>query len=172
MKKLEKTIDDLENSLNKLTVDEIKNTPVTEPEPQTLLTNKEIADSMNIRYIEPIRKLQPFGTCPQQLKKDRDHDWEYVKAIYENYDDIGECAEFWLSKYPGDPDCLWRIPANVPVFVPRMVAKHLSEIQKYHIFDYGAKPNQEILKHGDFTHEFHVKETKYRGKMRPLGVYF
>ena len=110
----------LTQDLSELTVDKINQAPVIEPEPQTKLTNKQLADSMGLLYIEPIRKMPPFGTLPEKLKKEHARDWEYVKGIYENIESMGESAEFWYVKYPGDPDCLWRIPANIPVFVPRM----------------------------------------------------
>ena len=54
------------------------------------------------------------------------------------------------------------VPANVPIYVPRMVAKHLEEVQKYHKFTYLEVPNDK-WRTDDFTHQFSVSETHYRG---------
>ncbi len=156
--------------LNKLTVDEVAKTPVTEPEPQTQLTHRQIADSMNLKYIEPKRKLAGFGKLPEKLKAEHARDWEYVKGVYENIESVGETLEFWLCLYAGDPDCLWSIPCNTPLYVPRMVAKHLEECQKYHKFDYIDRSTAH-LNHGDFTSTFAASETIYRGKFRPMEAF-
>lgn len=168
-KKLVKEVAEM-TDMSELTVDKINETKVTEPEPQTQLTNRELADSMGCRYIEPKRKLSAFGKLLPGEEKDHKRDWEYVKGIYENIEFVGEHIEFWLCKYGGDPDCLWSIPANVPVFVPRMVAKHLEEVQKYHRFDYVDR-NQPNLQHGDFDKTFKVLDTHYRGKFRPIEAF-
>lgn len=162
---------EIQKDLNSLDVDTIneKAPKPEEVEPQTKLTNKQMADSLGCRYIEPKRKLSAFGTLPENLKKEHAHDWEYVKGIYENFESIGEAAEFWLCLYPGDPDCMWQIPANIPVYVPRMVAKHLESIQQYHRFGYVQKKGQ--IAPNEFTHDFEPVETISRGKFRAVGAF-
>ena len=173
MKKKEDLIQDvntLTESMDKLTMDNVAETPVSEPEIQTKLSNKELAEQMKLRYIEPKRKLAAFGKLPDKLRKEHQHDWEYVKGIYENIEDIGSSIQFWYSKYPGDPDCLWDIPANVPVFVPRMIAKHLESAQTYHKFEYKEVPRAN-MNPGEFTHEFQPSLTIHRGKFRPIEAF-
>ncbi len=173
MKKQEemvKNVSKISEDMNQLTMDKIDETPDKEPEIQTKLTNKEMADELGIRYIEPKRMLGILGELPESLKKEHDHDWEYVKGIYENIDNIGESVEFWYTKYPGDHDCLWELPSNVPVFVPRMIAKHLEDVQQYHKFDYKNKGTA-ALQHGDFEDTFETVETVYRGKFRPIEAF-
>lgn len=164
--------DSLTSSMDALTQEKIIETapPPMEPEIQTKLTNRQLADQMNLRYIEPARKLAPLGKLPEYQKAEHAYMWEYVKGIYENYDFVGETLTFFLCLYPGDPDCLWHIPANVPVFVPRMVAKHLEECQQYHTFKYKELP-QNRKKELDFNDEFAVDQTHYRGKFRPIGAF-
>ena len=173
MKKEEKIIKDvakISEDMNLLTIDKIEDTPDKEPEIQTKLTHREMADELGVRYIEPKRKLGILGELPSNLEKQRARDWEYVKGIYENIDCIGEAVEFWYVLYPGDPDCLWSIPSNVPVFVPRFIAKHLEDVQKYHRFDYKNK-NSAALQHGEFEDTFESVETVYRGKFRPIEAF-
>lgn len=155
--------------LDQETINKIAPKP-DEPEPQTKLTSRQIADQMGIKYIEPTRKLPPLGKLPECEKAKHSSDWEYVKGIYENYDFIGETLSFFLCLYPGDPDCLWQIPSNVPVFVPRMVARHLEECQQFHTFKYEQKPTQQIQAL-DFDSEFTVEQTHYRGKFRAIGAF-
>ena len=164
----------LAEDMKDLTVDKINETPVTEPE-ETIqetagMSAKEMAKTLGCRYIEPTRKLSAFGTLPDKMKKERDRDWEYVQGMYENIESPGETLEFWLCLYPGDPDCMWSIPSNIPVYVPRMVAKHLESIQKYHKFGYVEKP-QGILSPEEFTHEFKPVQTVWRGKFRAMNAF-
>ena len=102
--KLVKNVADMSVEMSELTVDKIAETKVSEPEPQTQLTARQLADSMGLRYIEPKRKLQAIGKLNPKQKKDHAHDWDYVKGIYENIEFVGEHIEFWYCKYPGDPD--------------------------------------------------------------------
>jgi len=159
----------LQESMNALTIDEIdRQAPKAEVKEMSI---KERAKLENARYIEPKRRLSPpLGTLPEKQKKEHAHDWEYVKGIYENYVVNGEPLEFQLCLYAGDPDYLWEVPANVAIYVPRMVAKHLEEVQKYHKFTYLQVPDDK-WRTDDFTHQFSVSETHYRGKFRPIGAF-
>jgi hypothetical protein len=51
-----------------------------------------------------------------------------------------------------------------------MVAKHLEEVQKYHTFTYTEAP-QTQWRADEFTHQFKVSGTHYRGKFRPIGAF-
>lgn len=166
-----KEVVSLQQDLNALSVDKINETaPKADPEPQTQLSMKEIAKAENVPYIEPKRKIKGFGKLPEKLVAEHKRDWEYVKGIFENFVVNGEPVKFWLSVYPGDPDCLWEIPANRPVYVPRMVAKHLEDVMKYHTFSYLEK-HQQTMAPDDFTHQFTVTGTTYRGKFRAVGAF-
>lgn len=169
---LVKSVVELHEDMNALTVDKINNTAPApqEIEPQTKLSMREIAKMENIPYCEPVRKLGAFGTLPEKQKRDHERDWEYVKGIFENEVCRGEPIRFWFSKYAGDPDCMWEIPANRPVYVPRMIALHLETVMQYHTFDYIEKPSN-IWRKDDFTHQFSTTGTFWRGKFRPIGAF-
>lgn len=161
----------VQDNLKSMTVDEINaQAPKAEVVPQEI-SLKERAKLEGVRYIEPKRRLSPpLGKLPEKLKAKHAHDWEYVKGIYENYIVIGEPITFSLCMYPGDADYMWEIPANVPVYVPRMIAKHLEEVQAYHTFNYIEKSSNDWLVNEE-THQFKVTGTHYRGKFRPIGAF-
>ncbi len=176
-----KDVMSLHRDMNELTVDKINDVAPCqqESEPQVKLSMKEIAKNECVRYIEPLRKLQPFGHLPEKWKKEHSHDWEYVKGIFENEVSRGEPIRFTFSKWPGDPDCVWEIPANIPVYVPRMIAKHLSgekdertgmQAMQYHTFEHIQKAESRIRK-DDFADQFTVTGTISRGKFRALGAF-
>lgn len=160
-----------QEEMNDLTVDRINEmVPDAEPEIQTKVAAKEKAKLENALFIEPKRYLKAFGKLPDRLKKQHAHDWEYVKGIFENFEVPGETVKFWFSWYPGDPDTYWEIPCNIAVCVPRMIAKHLEEVSKYHKFDYIQRPERQW--HADeFTHHFAPTQTVYRSKFRPIGAF-
>jgi len=169
-KDMVKQVVDLQEDLNALTVDTCNSAPNVEPEIQTKLTAKQIADQNGYIYITPYRTLPAMGKLPEKLKAQHARDWEYVAGIYENYIVNGEPLEFSLCIYPGDKDCQWRIPCNVPVYVPRMVARHLEEVQKYHKFDYIEKPGH-LQRKDDYRERLTPIATQYRGKFRPIGAF-
>lgn len=174
--KLVKTTAGLQEDLNKLSVEEINRiAPSSDPEPQAR-SLEEIAKSEGVLYIKPKRRLSPplgsLDNCknPEKIKKEHARDWEYVKGVYENFAVPGEPITFKLCLYPGDPDYLWEIPCNVPVYVPRMVAKHLEDCQIFHSFGYVERPANQWQPEG-FTHNFQPIGTHYRGKFRALGAF-
>lgn len=176
-----KDVLEMQHSMNALTQDKISETAPKEVEvaPQVEISLKEIARREGIPYIEPIRKFQAFGTLKPEWKAKRDHDWQYVKGMWENEIIKGEGIKFTFSKWPGDPDCMWEIPANKPVYVPRMIAKLLSgekdedtgyEVLKYHSFDHVQKSEQYWQK-DEFTHQFCATGTYSRGRFRAIGAF-
>lgn len=169
-KKLVKGTVELQQTISRMTVDEINQAPDVEPETQLQLTAKQLAAKENCLYIEPKKTLPPVGTLPEKQRKAHDYDWQYVKGILENFVISGEGVEFWYKKYPGDQDCLWHVPCNVPVYVPRMIAKHLEETMKYHSFEVISRP-QEKWQKDQFAEDFRATGTQYRAKMRAVEAF-
>lgn len=168
--KLARSAVGLQEDLSRLSVDEISKAVSDEPLPQEE-SLESVAKREGALYIKPKRRLSPpLGQLPEKLKREHERAWEYVKGIYENYVVNGEAITFSLCLYPGDADYLWEIPPNVPVYVPRMIAKHLEEVQKYHTFGYLETP-QSNWKPDEFTHQFRATGVHYRGKFRPLGAF-
>jgi hypothetical protein len=174
--KLVNAVADVQDNLNSLSVDAInEKAPCQEPEPQEK-SLEEIAKSEGALYIKPKRRLSPPLGClndcknPEKIKRQHARDWEYVKGVYENIAVPGEAIKFSLCLYAGDPDYLWEIPCNVPVYVPRMVARHLESVQQYHQFGHIEKPSK-LQSVDEFTHELNVIGTSYRGKFRPMEAF-
>lgn len=159
-----------QEQMNNLTVDEIAKTPVSEPEPIMQMSARDKAKQENIQYIESIRSMPALGVLPEKLKAEHRHAWEYVKGIFENYEVNGEPVRFWFCQYPGDKDCLWEVPCNRPVYVPRCIAKHLAETMVYHSFGFVEKP-QHSWRPDDFTANFTATATHHRGMFRALGAF-
>lgn len=170
----------VQENLNRMTVDEINRTaPLVEPTPQAE-SLEEIAKREGCLYIKPKRRLNPplgsLDNCknPEKIKKEHARAWEYVKGIYENYVISGEAITFSLCLFPGDADYLWEIPCNRVVYVPRMVAQHLEEVQKYHTFSQLAttsEPSPMSMGDVDGMRWFRASGTHYRGKFRPVGAF-
>lgn len=159
-----------ETDLSHMTMDEVeRKAPIEEPEMQEE-SLEAVAAREGAYYIKPKRRLSPpLGKLPSKLKTAHKRDWEYVKGIYENFAVPGEALTFSLCLYPGDPDYLWEIPCNVVCYIPRMVAKHLENVQKYHTFNYRQRGGE--LRADEFTHNFEPTGTTYRGKFRPLEAF-
>jgi len=170
---------DTQKEMNSLTVDKIVDTAPKETETEMKTDWKAVAQKEGIQYIEPVRKMQAFGKLPDKWKSKHARDWEYVKGIFENQVNPNEPIKFTFCKWPGDPDCMWSIPANVPVYVPRMVAKLLSgekdedtgiQAMQYHEFKHIEK-TPKLWQKDDFTNQFTVTGTHSRGKFRPIGAF-
>lgn len=123
----EKGLDELEQtqeSMKKLTVDEINKAPVKEQEPYYRFCNAE-KKSDAIR-IKPTKTFSPRSKPDSREQAAREKAWESVEGYAENREVIGEPICFWLDKYKGDPTCYWEIPCGIKVSLPRFVAQHLA----------------------------------------------
>jgi hypothetical protein len=162
--------------MNSMTVDKITEMapPAEELEPQVKMTNREMASKLGLLYIEPKKTLPAFGTLNPKQEREHAYDWEYVKGIFENPIISRESVKFWYSKYPGDKDCLWEIPPNRPVFVPRMIAKHLEGVMQYHTFsEVGINSDPPVCGSGEIEcmDWFKPTGTHFRGKFRAIGSF-
>lgn len=172
--KLVKDTISMSQEISYMSVDKINELAPKPQETELRLTAKQKASDEGVMYVEPKRKLPGFGKLPEKQVEEHRKAWEYVKGIYENYIVNGEPVKFWFCKYAGDPDCLWEIPCNVPVYVPRMIAQHLEEVQKYHSFSQLAPTAEPLpMAAGDVESMrwFYPSGTHYRGKFRPIGAF-
>jgi len=181
-KELIREVAELSTEMSKMNVDKINEIAPQAQETEVPLTAKQRAQAEGARYIEPKKKLQAFGTFKEEWRRKYNYDWEYVRGMFQSEVINGRSSTepkcFWFSKWPGDPDCYWEIPVNVPVYVPRMIAYYLSgekdtdtgmESMKYHTFDYIERPTP-YWKSDEFTHQFAPTGTHYRGRFVPIGV--
>jgi hypothetical protein len=111
-----------------LTLDRMKAAPLDEKEPQTKLSQKEIANSKDI-YLKPRRTVSSREKFNEDYREQYNFAKEYVQFIAENKEIIGENIELWIKKFPGLPAEEWVIPVNKPVWGPRYLAEQIKNCQ-------------------------------------------
>lgn len=166
IEKAAKSFEAFNESIESLTLDRMNKAPKEEHEEQTKLSNREI-QKMDAPYLKPTRSINSKEPFNEKFRKDWERDWEYVKCIAENLEIIGEHIETWTKKYPGDPAHFWKIPVNKPVYMPRILAKRLSECQYHRLVMQDTSTNEEagMTYYGALT----VDVTKNRLDCRPVG---
>lgn len=125
-----------------------------------------------VLYIKATIEIPTGGVKHPEMEKQRDYLYEWVKGVYENKIIGGEGIEFFLTGLPGDPYCLWKIPANRPVAVPRFVAQHLSKgLQWKEPKPLAATQDPRVYHDYQIMAPFEEMVTKKRGTFTPLNAY-
>jgi hypothetical protein len=173
---LVKKVGAMAEEAREMSVDRINEmAPKAEEQPELRLTAKERAAKEGVRYIEPKKRFKGVGKPSDKFAKQRERAWEYVKGVYENRIVSGEPIEFWYNgNFPGEPDCLWNIPCNVPVYVPRFIAEHLEKCQVYHTFSAlssSQEPAPMRSQDVEAMRWFAPTGTHYRGQFRSIGAF-
>jgi hypothetical protein len=126
----EKQFEAFDAQVKEMTLDRMNTAPDKEREPQTKLSSGEVK-RMDAPYIKPVRSISSREQFNEKYRADHTRAWEYIKCIVENNEIIGEDVECWTKKFAGDPAHFWKIPVNKPVYIPRLLAKQISDC-KYH----------------------------------------
>lgn len=130
IEKAEKSFDEFEDNIKKMTVDRMAQAPKREVEEQTKMSQKEIANSTDI-YLKPVRSI----SSPEKFNEKYRDDWEfakeYVNFIAENRELKGSPIEIWTKPFAGVPCQYWEVPVNKPIWGPRHLAEQISKAQ-YH----------------------------------------
>lgn len=172
---LVKNVAEMGEEISHMTVDKVNEMAPMPTEKELRLTAKQKATDEGVPFIEPKRQFKAFTAVPEKFRRAHEHAWEYVKGIYENYVINGEPIEFWYNgDLPGQPDCLWSIPCNKPVYIPRFLAKHLEECQKYHSFsnvDGNSEPRAVASHEVESMRWFAATGTHFRGRFRAIGAF-
>lgn len=90
-----------------------------------------VRNSQDVPVLKPLKSISDKAKFNEKYRKDWERGWEYVKAIVQNYEIIGESVECWTHKFAGDPAHFWRVPVNKALMMPRLLAEQLAEC-KYH----------------------------------------
>jgi hypothetical protein len=126
-----------DESIKDLTLDRMNQASKEDKEPQTQLSQNEIAKSKEI-HLKPIKTIFPppdrkTGEQEKFNEKFREAwnvDKEEVQFIAENREIIGEAIQLWTKPFPGIPAELWEVPCNKPVWGPRYLKDQIK--RKYY----------------------------------------
>jgi hypothetical protein len=168
--KAEVRFEEYQNQLKKL--DPFDRTKDVETEPQTKLSTKE-AKYADALYIKPARSIASKEKFNEQYRKAWEHDWEYVKCVVENNEIVGEKIETWTKRYAGDPAHFWILPSNKPIYIPRLLAKQISQCKyvRYVAQDPRITGGGDGVSSGYFT-DMVAETVKHRLDARPLSGAF
>lgn len=128
--KAKEQFDNFEKQVKDLTMDRMNLAPKEETEPQTKLSQNEIAKSKDI-YLKPTRSLSCREKFNERFREDWEFAKEYVHFIAENKELIGEDIELWTKPFAGIPAEMWKVPTNKPVWGPRYLAEQIKR-KAYH----------------------------------------
>lgn len=117
-------LDAFENQVKSLTMDEMNKVPVKQEEPQTKLSNREVAKSDGI-YLKPDRSISCKEKFNEAYRDEYNYRKEYVRFIAENREVGGE-VEAWTRPFPGLPAEFWKVPTNKVVVGPRYLAERIA----------------------------------------------
>jgi len=131
--KADQQFEAFEDQIKSLTLDEMNKAPVLEQEPQTKLSQNEIARAKDI-YLKPRRSIQSQEKFNEKFRESYNFDKEYVHFTAENKELIGENVELWTKPYAGMPAEEWEVPVNKPVWGPRYLAEQLRRCQ-HHVLE-------------------------------------
>lgn len=127
---VENQMKSLDQSIAKLTLDEMNKAPKEVSEPVHKLSQKEIEKSSDI-YIKPKRSIASREKFNEKFREDWNFQKEYVRFIPEHRELVGDNIEIWTKPFPGVPAEYWEIPTGKPLWGPRYLAEQLTKA-KYH----------------------------------------
>lgn len=122
--KVEKQFEQFDEQVQSMTFDRMSKAPKQELEPQTKLSQQEIANSKDI-FLKPHRTISCQDKFNESFREQYNFDKEYVQFQAENKEIIGEAIDIWTRPYGGMPAEWWKVPVNKPVWGPRYLAEQI-----------------------------------------------
>ena len=168
--KAEKQFEAFDQQVKEMTFDRMNAAPTSEGEPQTRMSARE-ANKSDAPYMKPVRSINSKEPFNEKYRHDHTRAWEYVRAIVENNEIIGEGVEVWTKKFAGDPAHFWKLPVNKPIMIPRLVAEQLASC-KYHRLSMEENRVTGSDGMGTYVGSMIVDQTKQRIDCRPIGSGF
>lgn len=124
MEKLEKQFDKFDSEVKEMTLDRMNMATKQEIEPQTKLSQSEIAKTRDV-YLKPSRTIGSKEKFNEKFRDNYNFSKEYVHFIAENHEIIGETIDLWTKPFPGMPAEEWKVPTNKPIWGPRYLAEQI-----------------------------------------------
>jgi len=122
--KAEQQFEKFDAEVKSMTLDRMNEAKIQETEPQTKLSQREIAASKEI-YLKPKKTISSREKFNEAHREDYNFAKELVYFIAENNEMIGQNIETWTKPFPGMPAEFWEVPTNRPVWGPRYVAERI-----------------------------------------------
>lgn len=132
VEKAQKQFDAYDENIKQMTLDRMNQAPTLEVEPQTKISQADLAKSKDI-YLKPRRQIGSREKFNENYRDQYNFAMENVRFIAENREIIGESIELWTKPFAGMPCQEWVVPVNKPVWGPRHLAERLTGC-KYHRF--------------------------------------
>ncbi len=130
LEKLDKQFKEFDSEVQKMTLDRMNSAPKQEMEPQTKLSQSEIAKSKDL-YLKPFRSIGSKEKFNESYRDEFNFKKEYVHFTAENIEIIGEDIDLWTKPFAGMPAENWKVPVNKPIWGPRYLAEQIRGC-KYH----------------------------------------
>lgn len=118
-----------DDQVKEMTLDRMNMAPKNEVEPQTKLSDNQIAKTTDL-YLKPKRTIRSREVFNERYREKYNFAKEYVHFMAENKEIIGEAIEMWTKPFPGMPAEEWVVPVNKPLWAPRYVAEQIK--RKYY----------------------------------------
>lgn len=129
LEKASEQFEKFDKEIQSMTLDRMSKAPSPEVEPQTKLSQNDLARAGDI-YLKPIRTIGCRDKFNENYRDQYNFQKEYVQFIAENKEIIGEELDFWTRPFGGMPAEEWKVPCNKPVWAPRYVAEQIK--RKYY----------------------------------------
>ena len=165
--RVEKQFDEFKGQIDSLTLDRMNAAPKKDTEPQTLISQEDLAKKNDI-FLKPHRTIGSKEKFNEKWREDYNYAKEYIEFIAENSEIIGEEIDIWTKAFPGQPAEEWKVPVNKPIWGPRYLEEQLKRCN-YHVFSM----RQNISTGGDHSGQYYgamvVDEVKQRLDARPVS---
>jgi hypothetical protein len=122
--KVAQQFDKFDAEVKEMTMDRMNMAPKEEVEPQTKLSQNEIAASKDV-YLKPHKVISCREKFNEKYRDEYNYQKEYVNFIAEHKELIGESIDIWTRPFPGMPAEEWLVPTNTPVWGPRYLAEQI-----------------------------------------------
>jgi hypothetical protein len=166
--KAQKQFDDYEQNINSLTLDRMNEAPKQDVEPQTKISQVDIAKSKDI-YLKPKRSIASREKFNEKFRDQYNFAKEYVHFIAEHKEMPGETIrDMWTKPFPGMPAEEWDVPVNKPIWAPRYVAEQI-KAAKYHALMMQDNMSTGSDKFGTYTGQMIVDKTVQRLDAIPVS---
>lgn len=124
LEKVEEQFKEFDNQVKEMTLDRMNMAPKQEVEPQTKLSQNQIANSKDV-YLKPHRMVGSRDKFNERFRDKYEFQKQYVQFIAENKEIIGEEIDIWTRPFGGLPAEWWKVPVNKPVWGPRYLAEQI-----------------------------------------------